>query len=242
MNQRQAVAYIGAYLWKRERFGMLFTLIFAIYLGFVGSGTIDGMLGEEAIPKVLNGILDWMNLAMFPVFGMVMNKSSWGMWRDDYYSKRLAQLRTMPIPASAIVRARMLQSAVMLPIVGGAYLLIPYLISSNLRAYATPLQWIENGILWFMYALIMLAVIIWFELGFTGKQYCLFYFSSMIFVGITAAILTWQEIYVFREVLNAVKNGYGWALMLGMAVLAAAAIAIGQKLTTRRIRARSLSL
>ncbi len=243
MSQRQAVAYIGAYLWRRERFGMLFTLVFAIYLGVINSAAIDGVLGgEEDVPRAINGLIDWVTLAMYPIFGMVMNKSSWNMWRDDYYSKRLAQWRTMPIPAASIVRARMLQSAVMLPIIGGVYLLAQYLLTPALRDYVTPMQWIENGLIWMCYALIIIPVIILMELGYTGKQYCLVYFGLMIAVALLSIVLTWQGVNVFHSVLNLIKDGYGPVTILGMAVVAAASVLIGHKLTIERIRRRSLPL
>lgn len=243
MNQRQAVAYVAAYLWRRERFGMLFTLLFAVYIGAVNSTTIDEILGgDDTVPRVLHGILDWFNLTMYPMFGMVMNKSAWGMWRDDSYSRRLAQWRTMPIPVSAIVWARMLQSASLLPIVGGIYLLLQYWMAPQLREYATPAQWIENGLIWLCYAVAIIALFIWFELGFTGKQYCLMFLGVMPLMAIITAVLTWQGIGIFQTVLDLVKAGQGWALLLGLACVAAAAVAIGQRLTVDRIRSRSLPL
>ncbi len=243
MGQRQAVAYIGAYLWRRERFGMLFTLVFAIYLGVINSTAIDGVLGgEEDVPRALNGLIDWVTLAMYPIFGMVMNKPSWNMWRDDYYSKRIAQWRTMPIPVASIVGARMLQSAVMLPIIGGVYLLAQYLLSPTLRDYVTPMQWIENGLIWMCYALILIPFIILMELGFAGKQYSLAYFGLMLTVALISIILTWQGVYVFQSVLNLIKDGYGPVTLLGMTFVAAASVTIGHRLTVGRVRRRSLPL
>ncbi|WP_372632731.1 hypothetical protein [Cohnella sp.] len=243
MNQRQAVAYIGAYLWRRERLGMLFSLLFAVYLGVINSTTIGGLLaGDENIPRALNGLVDWLNMVMYPIFGMVMNKSAWGMWRDNYYSKRIAQWRTMPIPVASIVWARMLQSAVMLPVIGGIYLLAQYLFTPGLREYVTPMQWIENGLIWMCYGVAVLSLIILMELGYTGKQYCLMYFGMMVAVAAIAIILTWQGVYVFRSVLDIIKDGYGPAVLIGMAVLAAVATAAGHQLTVARIRARSLPL
>jgi|GEM_PF-921716 len=243
MNQRQAVAYIGAYLWRRERLGMLFTLLFALYLATINSATIGGLLaGDENVPRTLNGLVDWLNMVMYPIFGMVMNKSSWGMWRDDYYSKRIAQWRTMPIPVASIVWARMLQSAVMLTVIGGVYLLAQYLFTPALREYVTPMQWIENGLIWMCYGATLLSLIILMELGHTGKRYCLVYFGLMIGVGAISIILTWQGFYVFRSVLDIIKDGYGPVVLVGMAILAAVAIAAGHRLTIGRIRARSLPL
>ncbi|MFC4601207.1 hypothetical protein [Cohnella hongkongensis] len=243
MNQRQAVAYIGAYLWRRERFGMLFTFLFAVYLGAINSTAVDGILdGDKQMPTALHGFLDFLNLTMYPIFGLVMNKSSWGMWRDDYYSKRLAQWRTMPVPVSAIVWARMLQSGVMMPIVAGIYLLLQYAISPQLRGYATPVQWLENGLIWLAYATIIVVLLIGFELGFTGKQYFLMYLGIMALAGVIVTVLTWQGINIFKTVLDLTRNGYGWALLLTLSCVAVFAVGLGHRLTVDKIRARSLPL
>jgi hypothetical protein len=47
MTERQAVKYLGAYLWKRERLGIIFTFLFAIYIGATISFSVDGFFGKE---------------------------------------------------------------------------------------------------------------------------------------------------------------------------------------------------
>lgn len=243
MSERKAVAYIGAYLWRRERFGMVFTLLFAMYLGFIISTTVNALLNpNEEVPKWLNVMVDWIYLMMFPIFGLVMNKSAWGMWRDDFYSKRLAQWRSMPIPATSIVTARMLQSAVMMPVIGAVFMVLQYATASHLRESVTPLQWIENGFAWACYALVIIAVYVWLELGFSGKRYCLYYFGIMLFLAVVSVVLTWQGIYLFQEVLEIIRRGYGWALILGMAIVAGAVLRLCHRMTVNRIRARSMPL
>jgi len=242
MTERQAVKFIGAYLWRRERFAMLLTLLFAGYLGTIGSLTADSLLsGDDEVPRTLYGMFDWIYLAMFPSFGLVMNKSAWGMWRDDTYSKRLALWRAMPIPVASIVKARMLQSMVGIPIAGTVFMLLQYSLAPNLRKAVAPFQWAENGLVWIFYAFVGVAFLIWAESGFSGKQYCLFYFGYIAVTAIIPIVLTWNEIYVFREVLGVIERGYGGALIAGLALAAAIAIWIGHRMTVDRIRTRSLT-
>lgn len=241
MTQRQAVKYIGAYIWKRERLGTVFTLLFALYMGGVISFSVDEIWGEEEVPRMFNGMIDWIYLTMFPIFGLVMNKSAFGMWRDDYYSKRLAHWRTMPIPVASIVLARFLQSSITLPIIGAVFLLLQYLIAPNLREAVSPLQWLENGIVWFIYAYAVNALYVWFELGFSGKRYVQFYIGFMALMAVVAGILAWQGIYLFQDVLWVIDEGYGAALIFGLGIVAIAASWVGYRATINRIRVRSMT-
>jgi hypothetical protein len=241
MTERQAVIYFGAYLWKRERLGIIFTFLFAIYIGATISFSVDGFFGKEEIPRTLYGLIDWIYLTMFPVFGLVMNKSAFGMWRDDYYSKRLAHWRTMPIPIASIVQARFLQSFITLPIVGVVFIFLQYAIAPHLREAVSLAQWLENGVVWLAYAFIVNALYVWLELGFSGKKYVLYYLGFMGLTAILSAVLTWQGIYLFQEALRLIEEGYGAALIVGLAVAAIAATWIGHRATVRRIRRRSMT-
>ncbi|TVY01268.1 hypothetical protein [Cohnella terricola] len=242
MTERQAVKYIGAYLWRRERFAMLLTLLFACYLGTMSSFTVDSLLrGEEGVPRALYGVLDWMYLTMFPTFGLMMNKSAWGMWRDDTYSKRLALWRAMPIPVASIVKARLLQSFVGIPIIGTVFMLLQYSLAPFLRETVSPVQWAENGLVWICYSFAAVSFYVWAELGFSGKIYCLFYFGYIAVTAILSVVFTLNGIYLFQEVLGVIERGYGGALIAGMTLVAAIAIWVAHRTTVNRIRTRSLT-
>ncbi|BBI31512.1 hypothetical protein [Cohnella abietis] len=241
MTQRQALKYIGVYLWKRERLGFLFTFIFAIYLGSINSASINGSLGDEEIPKVLNALMDWLYLTMFPIFGLAMNKSILAMWRDDHYSKRLAQLRTMPIPLASIVQARFLQTAFTMPVIGTVFIITQYLLSPNLRDAVSPMQLLVVDIIWIAYSLIINALYIWFELGFKGKRYVQFYLGFMLFMAIICAILTLQGVYLVHEVLWIVLEGYSAVAIALLVIVAIVVIWMCYRATISRVRTRSMT-
>ncbi len=241
MSKQQAVKYIGAYLWRRERIGLAFTLIFAIYMGTVISLSIDGTMENNEDSRSLNGVIDWIYLTMFPVFGLVMNKSAFGMWRDDYYSRRIAHWRTMPIPVASIVQARFLQTIIVLPVIGVCFLLLQYMIASNLRDTVSPVQWLENGVVWMCYSFIVNAMYVLLELGYSGKRYVQVYLGYMGITAIVSAILSWQGIHLFQEVLRVTEEGHAFDLIIGLAIVAVAASWVGYKATISRIRARSMT-
>ncbi|WP_256758784.1 hypothetical protein [Cohnella sp. WQ 127256] len=244
MTQGQAVRHIGAYMWKRERLGIFFTLLFALYIASVISFSINGVWAQdgEPFPRFFYIVIDSMYLIMFPVFGLVMNKSAMGMWKGDSYSKRLAQWRVMPVPLKAIVQARFLQSAITLPIIGTLFLLLQYLLAPNLREMVSPLQWVESGIIWGCYAFAINIVFAWCELGFDGKRYVQFYLGFMIFMTIVSILLVWQGVFLFQGVLEIIKEGHGVFLIIGLMIVAAIVTWMGFRATISRIRARSMTL
>jgi len=243
MTERQAVRYIGTYLWRIERYGMIFTLLFAAYLGIVLGTAVDELVKpDEEHPAIGHILVEWIYLSMFPIFGLVMNKFSWGLWKDDAYSRRLAHWRSMPIPVSSIVKARMLQSLVTAPIGAIIFMGIQYAIGPSLRDAVTPLEWIGNGAVWTCYAFAILAFIVWLELGFSGKIYCIYYFALMFLLAAISVTLNLLGIHLFMETLELVRQGYAWVLIAGMAAVAVASLAAFGRLTENRVRGRSLAL
>ncbi|RED64738.1 hypothetical protein [Cohnella lupini] len=242
MSHRQALKFLGSYIWKRERFGLIFTLIFAVYLGAIISLNLDGLYGGyDQEPRAVNGITDWLYLTMFPIFGLVMNKSAFGMWRDDYYSKRLAHWRTMPIPIRAIVQARLLQSMLTIPISGTIFLVLQYAMAPHFRDAVSPAQWLVHGLIWGIYALIGNAYYVWLELGFSAKKYVVLYFGYMALTSILSIVLAWQKIYLFQGILRLIADGYGGVMILGLAIIAGLATWGGYRATIRRIKSRSMT-
>lgn len=245
MNQRQGVKHIGSYIWRRDRLGILFTLLFAVYMGAVIGPNMNAVwdpdMDGEAVTPFLNGVTDWLYLTMFPVYGMVMNKSAMGMWKDDHYSKRLAHWRTMPIPLASIVQGRYLQMALTLPVIGTVFLLLQYWIASDLREAVTPVQWVENGIVWMCYSFAANALYIWFELGFNGRKYVQLYMGYMILMAVIVTIFTWQGIHLFQEALGVIDKGYGLILIAVAAIAAIVAARIGYTATINRIKTRSMT-
>ncbi|XID92598.1 hypothetical protein ACF3MZ_29785 [Paenibacillaceae bacterium WGS1546] len=243
MNQRRAVQALLIYLWRREWIGQIFTVLFAMYMGLMISQTLGGLLArDEDFSVRFYGLVDWFYLTFTPVLGLPLSKAAWGLWRDDTFSIRLAQWRTMPIPLDAIVKSRMLQSAVLLSVSAAVFILLQYGFSSGIRAAVTPGQWALIGLIWSLYAVVVLALAIWAELGLSGKMYSLLYMGYMVLTAALAILLAWRKVSVFQMVFEAVKNGNGPALAVGFAIAAGLAIWIGYRLTLRRIGTRPMAI
>jgi hypothetical protein len=241
LSQMQAIRYIGTYLAKREWIGALITLVFALYIGGFMSLSVDDLLREKEVPPLLYGMTDWIYVTMFPCFGMLMNRTVFAMWKDDFYTKRLAHFRTMPIPLTAILQVRVLQTVIMLPILGALFLLLQYLLSPALRDTVTIEQWAAAGIMWICFSYVVNAFYMYIELGFNGKRYAQMHFIVMLGLAIVVAVLTWQRVYLFLEVLQAAKSEAVALWITFFLLIAVAAMWVSYLLTLRRLRTRSMT-
>lgn len=236
----QAVKHISVFLMKREWFGMAMTLLFALYMGSLLSFALNDFLEKDEPGRGGIILIDWMYLAMLPLFGQLMNRTGFTMWRDDYYTKRLAHWRTMPIPTATIVQARMLQMVVMLLLIGGIFLLLQYTFSPELRHLVSPLEWGGAGMLWICYALVINAVYILLELGYSGKQYVLFCLIHMAVMVAVSLLMNWQGVYVYKGVLRLTETVESAVPGIAVAaLLAVLALWAGYRATLRRIERRS---
>lgn len=242
MSQTQAIRFIGSYMARREWIGILVTLVFALYTGGFVSFMVDAMFfGDEEIPVVMIGMLDWIYLTMFPCFGTIMNKTAFAMWRGDIYTKRLAHFRTMPIPLTAIIKVRVLQSVVLLPVIGSSFLLLQYSLAPALRDTVTLGQWFTAGLIWMCFSFLVNALYTCLELGYSGKRYALVYITVMAVKAILVAILTWQGVHLFNEVLQLAKSDQAMQWIVLFVLLAITATWAGYHLTLRRVRTRSIN-
>lgn len=228
--------------WRWDRKGYIVALGFALYMGATMSFSANGIFGGEDIPSELIGVIDWMFIAIMPIMGTCMSRTIFSIWRDDSYTRRIAVLRAYPIPVPVIIGARIAQSVVMVPFNVTAMLVVIYALSPDLRDEVSLLRWAAFGAIWICYSLIVNAAVVVLELGYSGKRYVLFY---LIGIGTLTAIviaLTLWGVHPFLEVLGWTKQGGGAAALVLCAIgCAAAALWIGYKTTTRRLRERSIA-
>lgn len=241
MSHRQAIRHIGSYIVKREWLGVLVTFLFALYTGGFMSFSVNSLAGDEELPGYLSGLVDWIYLTMFPCFGLLMNKTAFAMWKEDVYSKRIAHWLTMPIPLSAIVQVRVLQTVVMLPVIGVSFLLFQYILAPELRAAVSMLEWLETGIIWICYAFIIDALYTLVEFGYGGKQNVIFYLAFMAVTLVVTVVLTWQGVHIFQAVLDQTVSGQSALFIVLLIIMAVLATWMGYRATLSRLSKRSLT-
>jgi hypothetical protein len=241
LTQRQAVRHLGSYLLRREWIGILVTFLFALYTGGFSSFSVNALVGGEEIPRFMAGIVDWMYLMVLPVFGTIMNKTIFATWRDDVYSKRIAHWLTMPIPPSAIVQVRILQTAIMLPAISLVFFLFQYVLAPELRANVPVTNWLETSVIWMCYSFVISAVYGLAEFGYNGKLYVKVCLGHMLITAVISIVLTSMDVHLFQAVIDFSRNG-NMAVLVGASVmLAVLATWFGYRATLARLRTRSLT-
>jgi len=238
MTGWRAVRKIAGFNWRRERFGLAFMLLFVIYVGWlVGMLLGDWLIGSR-IAQSISISTDWMYLLVFPAFGQCMNRTSFRIMREDSYSRQLAYWRTMPIPLTSIIQARLLRSVICILAFGVLFGFLQYGISSELRVLLGPGEWLAFTWIWICYGLAMNALLLWLEMGLSGKRYMWIYWGVMVFSGLVAAGLSTQGVSLVGGTIDWVASGhYGWLPVFTL--LAVVVLIAGYRLTLNRMRLRS---
>jgi hypothetical protein len=238
MTGWRSVWTIARFGWKRDWIGVLICFLFALYVGSSVGFTLQQLLAENGKMDYMYLLIDWMYLMMFPVFGQLMNRTSFAVWREDVYTKKMAHWRTMPVPLKAVVQARILSTVIQVPVVGIAFLALQYGISPALRDQLPATHWLAVGLIWICYSLGVNAVFIWLELGFTGKQFVIGILVFMLICVIVAGSSLLTHIHLFKGPMYLIRTGqYGWLPVFLLVTVAA--IFAGYRATLKRMRNRS---
>lgn len=238
MTDWRAAWKLARFSWRRDWLGMLITCLFGVYVGWWMGVSLDELFNIEGKIPVFDAMVDWMYLAMFPGFGVLMNRTAMGIGREDAYTKRIAHWRTMPIALEVIVKARYMTALLLVPVIGFIFLMIQYGVSGTVNERFKLLEWLAFGLIWMCYALAVNALHVWMELGMSGKQYIAYYWCFAAACAIVSAGMALMDISLLRLTANQVLAGrYAW-IPLSL-VLAAAALYAGYRLTLVRMRNRS---
>jgi len=243
MSYWKALRLLSGQLWRWDMTGYIVAFAFALYIGATMSLNANALFGSEAdkVPSAIIGIIDWMFLAIMPIMGSCMNRTVFSIWRDDSHTRRMAVLRAYPIPLPVVIGSRVMQTVLLTTINVTAMLALIYALSPDLRDNVSIVRWIVFDAMWICYSLIVGSVLIWLELGHSGKRYVLIYLIGFVIVSAIVITMSWLSVHPFTEVLAWTELAGAPAILLGLLAAAAAALWIGYRVTIRKIRTRSLA-
>ncbi|SFE02472.1 hypothetical protein SAMN05216378_2013 [Paenibacillus catalpae] len=231
MNTRQGAWHIAKHELSRDWIGIVFTVIFCLYLAFI---TIAVYNDEEGI---MSWLLDMIFLVSFPSLAFVMNKTTMRFWREDTYTGKLAEWRTLPIPLSHLVIGRLLQLVMVLTLVLTIFFTTQYIMVERLNEQISIGAYILFALFWYFYALSMAVAHVYFEIGHTGKAYALFcYINVAVFVLISVAIGI-AKAGLVQGLLDELQKGHWWYTAVAFAVCAITLYS-GYTIIKRRLKQR----
>lgn len=238
MTGWRAMRKLMGFQWRHEWPWLVVTLAFALYVGWLVGMMLGDALGDRdwEIPMVIT--VDWLYLLMFPAFGQCLHRSSFRILREDTHTREIGYWLTMPIPLTAIVKARLFRCLLFVTGLGLLFSYLQYVLAPELRAALGPGEWLAFTWLWICYGLIMSALLVGLELGISGKGFMWAYWGIMAVSGLIVAGTAMLGVGLVGGTIEWIaEEQYGWLPVFTL--LAAVALWAGYRLTLRRMRHRS---
>ncbi|QKS47636.1 hypothetical protein HUB94_25065 (plasmid) [Paenibacillus cellulosilyticus] len=239
MNKWEGAWHLAKYEWRKDRAGMLITAIFIAYMLLLSRTFYMDAWNNQANMSI-DFLVDFTQLVILPLLGFPANRTMFKAWRDDCYTRKMVQWRTMPISLGQLVTGRLIQVAGLLSVGVVLYFVILYGSTEPLREHLGIGPFIGYVIIWFSYSVAMASTYTLWEQGYSGKIYMLICFAySFVFLAITA-VLGANDKSVSLYLLNKLADGNWWYPVV--ALIGSSAVVYGMyRLTCRRLRIRSFT-
>lgn len=235
MNVWQGAWHIAKHELQRDKFGLVFTLLFCLYISILTTGVYD-FNGESL--GVTTWALDLIFVITFPSLAFVMSRTTFRMWREDTISGKLAQWRALPIPLNHLTLGRLIQLVIVLTPVMIIFFTTQYVMMANMREAVSLAVYVEHGLFWYCYALGMAVMYVYWEVGFSGKYYSLFCYSVIPVLGVVIVILKLAGVSIVQGILNELQAGHWW-YTAAAAVFCIISMAAGYTAIVKRLGKRS---
>lgn len=230
--------YLAKHELAKDRWKSLFTLFFIGYLLlFTVPLMRDGFIGENG--PFGNWSLDFIYLSILPVLGFIANKTMMRSWKENSYTRKIAQWRTLPISSKQIALGRIIQLAIVLFAAQLVFFLLQFIIARNMGVDISALSFVLYGASWFGYSLTMGTGYVYWELGHSGKTYFFFNITYLAFLLIFSISLAFLDIgNIVSSSLHAIENG-SWWLPIITVTIGVAAVFLGVKRIENRLEKRT---
>ncbi|WP_141499950.1 hypothetical protein [Paenibacillus luteus] len=224
----------------KDRWKSLFTLLM---IGYVLLFTLP--LFRDVINGESEGLssfaTDFIYLTILPVFGFVMNQTMMRYWKDNSYTKKMAQWRTLPISSRQIALGRIIQLTIVLFAAQLVFFLLQYIMARNLGSEISAGSFALYALTWFGYSLTMAIGYVYWEVGHSGRTYFFFniiYLCAMLLIALGISLMKMGNIVM--NSLQAIEGGSWWFPLLTLSI-SAAAFWIGVNRIESRLENRTYS-
>ncbi|GLX68882.1 hypothetical protein [Paenibacillus glycanilyticus] len=204
MNIRQGAWHIAKHELSRDWLGIVFTVLFSLYLAFI---TIAVYNDTE---QTTSWLLDLLFMVAFPSLAFVMNKTTLHFWREDNFTGKLAEWRTLPIPLSHLVIGRMIQLVIVLTLVLTIFFTIQYVLVDRLHEHLSVGAYLLYVVFWYFYALSMAVLYAYFEIGHSGKTYAVFCFIYVAVFVLICVGFGLTHVGIVDGLLDEAEKGHWW--------------------------------
>ncbi|KWX72857.1 hypothetical protein [Paenibacillus jilunlii] len=226
---------------RADKLKLLRVLIFAIlFTGYMSifSEMIIGDVLESGDGKVL---ADFLLLSMTPMLGFTFSRRTMKYLSEDSYTRMLAYMRSLPVPAAVVLCKRKLHTVFSFTLNGVLYFGLIYAISGQIRSELSVPAYLAFALTWVGFALMMTGLYIFIELMVSGKTYCWLLLLIML-LSLGMALLVWEaggNLFLY-SIRYAKEWGFASPLMWATLLLGTVSVQLFSKWTIYRLKSRDL--
>ncbi|MBW4084248.1 hypothetical protein [Paenibacillus sp. S150] len=226
---------------RADKLKLVWALAFSIllmgYMSLFMSLIFDETLGAGGERMTA----DFMLLAMIPMLGFTFSRRTMKYWSEDSYTRMLAYMRSLPVPAFVILCKRKLHAVISFALNGMLYFGLTYVLSGQIREDLSVPAYLVFALTWIGYGFILTGLYIFVELLVSGKAYCCIFFLVMLLsLGIALLIrLAGGNLFLY-SIQCSKEWGFASPLMWGTLLLGTVSVQVFSKWTLYRLKSRDV--
>ncbi|MEK4848419.1 hypothetical protein NST04_00825 [Paenibacillus sp. FSL H7-0756] len=224
-----------------DRWKLLWALLFSLlFMGYFAA--LSGMVIDDSLSGSDGRMLsDVLMITMTLMLSISFSRRTMKYLSEDSYTRMLAYMRALPVPAEVILCKRKLNALFAIAMNGMLYFSLIYLISPGLRSELPVSAYLAFAFTWVGYGLIVSGLYILIEFSVSGKVY--FWSISVIMilsVGAAGLVYLTGGNILLATVAVSRSWGLGSPLMWGALAAGALSMQLFSKWTIRRLKSRDL--
>ncbi|WP_379158432.1 hypothetical protein [Paenibacillus sp. sgz5001063] len=226
---------------RADKLKLLWTLVFSIvFMGYMS------VFGGMILDDVLNSgdgkvVADILLLTITPTLGFTFSRRTMKYFSEDSYTRMLAYMRSLPVPAAVILCKRKLHAVFSLSLNGMLFFGLIYATSSQIRSELTITAYLTFALIWTGFALLMSGLYIFIELLVSGKIYFfLLMLITLLSMGVALLIGEFGGNLFLYTLQSAEDWGFASPLMWATLLLGTVSVQLFSKWTLYRLKSRDL--
>lgn len=219
--------------------GINFMLAYSLGLIVESLGTVP--FTGSSRPTLDRLMADFMFLSLMPILGFFFSQRSLNYLSEDSYTRMLAYLTKLPVPAAAVMCRRKLEALLAFALNGFLYFGMMYGITDALWDIFSPSAYLAFALTWIGYGMVVNGGYMAIELLFSGKKYLGLSVLGVFFTMGGAAGIHLCGISLFDYSLtSSVKWGLASPVMWTWLLLGGLSIQLFSRLTLLKLKRRDL--
>ncbi|AIQ15722.1 hypothetical protein H70357_02685 [Paenibacillus sp. FSL H7-0357] len=226
---------------RGDKLNIVRVLLFSIiFMGYMAAMT--GMVTEDALSGSDGRLMsDFLLISMIPMLGFTFSRRTMKYLSEDSYTRMLAYMRSLPVPAAVILCKRKLDAMFSFCLNGVLFFGLMYAISDNIRSQLSGTSYVAFAFTWIGYGLMMTGIYIVVEFLVSGKAYFWITLTLMLLSFGVALLIQWGDGNLFLYSVSCSKEwGLLSPLMWGTLLLGTVSVQLFSKLTIHRLKSRDL--